>query len=188
MAFVPAWRIALGPVFLSTLAIGGCTSATGHVPHSPTVASTRLTRPALAALPCGRAQIRSAVGRFFATWDHRDRRSFARLFDATGAFDMATKNQDTLHHQEWTDSAGRGPIATFAARQWRLGEVLSFHGMTIYVGGSPAWLGGAEVHHVVTRFAGGSVQPVEEAKFNYDCSERAFTHVVIISAGVAVKP
>lgn len=33
----------------------------------------------------------------------------------------------------------------------------------------------------------GSVQPIEEAKLNYDCLERALTHVVIISAGVAVN-
>jgi hypothetical protein len=49
--------------------------------------------------------------------------------------------------------------------------------MTIYVG----YGGGAEVS-ALARFPGSMTQPIEEAKFVYDC---AFHHVVIISAGVA---
>ncbi len=98
---------------------------------------------------------------------------------------MATKHQDTLHDQTWTEAAGPKPIAAFAANQWRLGERLSYQGMWIYT--APP-LRGAEVRHAVASFADGSIQPIEEAKFIYDCSERAFTHVVISSASAAMKP
>jgi len=37
------------------------------------------------------------------------------------------------------------------------------------------------------RFADGTIQPIEEAKFNYNCAAGVFTHVVIISAGIAAK-
>lgn len=62
------------------------------------------------------------------------------------------------------------------------GERLSYHGMTIYVGYGG---GGAEVNEVSARFPGPMTQPIEEAKFSYDCATGAFAHVVIISAGVA---
>jgi hypothetical protein len=95
---------------------------------------------------------------------------------------MATKDQDTLASGAW-DSAGGGPgargmIAAFAGRQWRLGELLSYSGIeAIDLGGGDA--------AVVARFADGTVQPMEEAKFAYDCQSQAFFHVVIISAGAA---
>ena len=69
-------------------------------------------------------------------------------------------------------------IAAFAERQWRLGEVLAYRGIeAINLDGGDAV--------VVARFADGAVQPMEEAKFHYDCPSRAFFHVVIISAGAA---
>ena len=39
------------------------------------------------------------------------------------------------------------------------------------------------------RFADGTIQPIEEAKFIYNCNCAAgvLTHVVIISAGIAAK-
>ena len=100
---------------------------------------------------------------------------------------MATKYQDTLHDQAWDDAAGPAAIEAFAAAQWRLGETLSYHGMTVY---PPQYGkgGGAEVNLVSARFADGDVQPIEEAKFNYDCAQSALTHVVIISAGVGKTP
>lgn len=54
--------------------------------------------------------------------------------------------------------------------------------MTIYLGYGG---GGAEVNHVSARFPGPLTQPIEEAKFIYDCATGAFAHVVIISVGVA---
>ncbi|MBV8940355.1 MAG: hypothetical protein JO240_01330, partial [Solirubrobacterales bacterium] len=108
-------------------------------------------------------------------------------FDAQGELDMATKHQDSLHDRAWTDSAGPSAIAAFAAAQWRLGEHLSYRGMDLYTGPyGPG--GGAEVNDVVARFADGTVQLIEEAKFNYDCLASALTHVVIISVGAATKP
>lgn len=100
---------------------------------------------------------------------------------------MATKYQDTLHDGAWDDAAGPTAIEAFAAAQWRLGEMLSYHGMTVYPpenGDS----GGAEVDLVSARFGDGDVQPIEEAKFNYDCAQSALTHVVIISAGAGKTP
>jgi len=67
--------------------------------------------------------------------------------------------------------------------------MLSHDGMTIYTGpAGPGYLGGAEVSDVAARFADGTSQPIEEAKFNYNCATSAFTHVVIISAGIAARP
>lgn len=99
---------------------------------------------------------------------------------------MATKHQDTLHDRQWTDVSGRKAIETFAEMQWRLGERLSYHGMTVYppdYGGQ----GGAEVDQVMAQFLDGSVQQVEEAKFNYSCLDSSLTHVVVISADVAKR-
>lgn len=136
---------------------------------------------------CRAGQIQSAVARFFAAWDHRDKPGLGSLFDSAGVLDMATKYQDTLHDQAWDDAAGPPAIEAFAAAQWRLGETLSYHGMEVY---PPQYGegGGAEVDLVSARFADGDVQPIEEAKFNYDCVQSALTHVVIISAGVGTTP
>ena len=99
---------------------------------------------------------------------------------------MATKHQDTLHDHAWSSAVGPAQVAAFAARQWLLGERLSHRGMTIYTSPySAGHLGGAEANEVGARFADGTVQPIEEAKFNYDCATGAFTHVVITSAGSA---
>lgn len=170
----------------------GCTSehGQGHR-HTATSAAPQVTAPAAtvpAAAPCVRQQIRLAVGKFFAAWDRHERAAFGRLFPGQGELDMATAHQDTLHHRVWSSAVGPAEVAAFAARQWLLGEVLSHDGMTVYTGPyGPGYLGGAEVNDVSARFAGGAVQPIEEAKFNYNCAARAFTHVVIISAGVARK-
>lgn len=51
-----------------------------------------------------------------------------------------------------------------------------------------AALGSGLVAMVSARFADGDVQPIEEAKFNYDCAQSALTHVVIISAGAGKTP
>jgi hypothetical protein len=131
---------------------------------------------------CTAVQIKAAIGDFFGDWNHRDAAALGRLFTADGDLDMATKDQDTLASGAW-DSAGGGPgargmIAAFAERQWRLGEVLAYRGIeAIDLGGGDA--------AVVARFADGAVQPMEEAKFHYDCPSQAFVHVVIISAGAA---
>jgi hypothetical protein len=188
VALLPRRKFNVGWLLVSVLAIAGCTSTTGRAAgHPPATSTTPKAAPVLAARSCTEPQIESAIGQFFTAWDHREGRSFGQLFETQGILDMATKNQDTLRDSAWTDSAGRGPIAAFAESQWRLGEVLTYHGMTTYTGSTPAWLGGAEVDDVAARFADGSSQPIEEAKFNYNCSEGEFTHVVIISAGVAAK-
>jgi hypothetical protein len=163
-----------------------CTSATGP-PSTPAPTSARRTAAAQTPRPCGKQQIRSATDGFFADWNDHERRSFGQLFRNHGELDMATKHQDTLHDSTWTSAVGPAQIAAFAARQWRLGERLSDHGMTIYTGSAVAvYRGGAEVN-ATARFADGSIQPIEEAKFNYNCSAGTFTHVVIISAGPAAK-
>jgi len=166
----------------------GCTSASGP-PPGPAATSARPVIQAPAARLCQKPQIRSAIQRFFVAWNRRDRRSFGQLFLGQGELDMATKHQDTLHHHAWSSSEGPGQVAAFAARQWHLGEMLSYDGMTIYTGpAGPGYLGGAEVNEVAARFADGTSQPIEEAKFNYNCATGAFTHVVIISAGIAARP
>jgi len=163
----------------------GCTSP-GGPPPVPAATSAGPVIQAPAVRPCEKRQIRAAVLRFFAAWNRHDQRSFGQLFQGQGELDMATKHQDTLHHHAWSSAVGPSQVAAFAARQWRLGEVLSHHGMTIYTGpAGPGYLGGAELNGASARFADGTRQPIEEAKFNYNCATGAFTHVVIISAGIA---
>ena len=165
----------------------GCTPASGP-PPGPTATSARPVIQAPAVQPCQERQIRSAIQRFFAAWNHHDRRSFGQLFRGHGELDMATRHQDTLHHHAWSSAVGPSQVAAFAARQWHAGEVLSHNGMTIYTGpAGPGYLGGAEVNDVSARFADGTRQPIEEAKYNYNCATGAFTHVVIISAGIAAN-
>ena len=184
----------MGLLIAPVALIAGCTSpaarsaspAAPSASPAPSAKATGQGTPVLAARPCRKPQLRRAVRRFFTTWDHRDHAAFGRLFGPDGVLDMATKRQDTRHTQAWTDSAGRAAIVAFAIRQWHLGEVLAYKSMTIYINGYG--LGGAEANQVTARFADGSTQPIEEAKFNYACAARAFTHVVIISAGAASKP
>ena len=186
-----AVRAALGAglvAMVSAVAVlVGCTSVTpraaGRSAPVPTAPSASSTMPPA----CRAGQIQSAVARFFTAWDHHDKPGLGSLFDSAGVLDMATKYQDTLRHQAWDEAAGPAAIESFAAAQWRLGEALSYHGMTVY---PPQYgeHGGAEVDLVSARFADGDVQPVEEAKFNYDCAHSALTHVVIISAGAGKMP
>jgi hypothetical protein len=166
----------------------GCAPASGP-PPGPAATSARPVLQAPAVRPCEKRQIRSAIQRFFAAWNRHDRRSFGQLFRGQGELDMAAKHQDTLHHHAWSSAAGPGQVAAFATQQWHLGEMLSHDGMTTYAGPvGPGYLGGAEVNDVAARFADGTSQRIEEAKFNYNCATGAFTHVVIISAGIAARP
>jgi hypothetical protein len=165
------------------LPLASCTGSPGSLhaaassagPHGPASGTS-------AARVCTAVQIKAAIGDFFGDWNHRDAAALGRLFTADGDLDMATKDQDTLASGAW-DSAGGGPgargmIAAFAERQWRLGEVLAYRGIeAIDLGGGDAV--------VAARFADGAVQPMEEAKFHYDCPSQAFSHVVITSAGAA---
>jgi hypothetical protein len=186
-----AVRAPLGAGLLAMVSAGavlaGCTSAAPRTAAVPAPAPTAPSASSAVPPTCRAGQIQSAVARFFAAWDHRDGPGLGSLFDSEGVLDMATKYQDTLHDQAWDDAAGPTAIEAFAAAQWRLGETLSYDGMTVYPPeyGDP---GGAEVDLVSARFADGDIQPIEEAKFNYDCAQSALTHVVIISAGVAKKP
>jgi hypothetical protein len=186
-----AVRAALGAglvAMVSAVAVlAGCTSAAPRTAAGPAPALTAPGASSAVPATCRTGQIQSAVTRFFAAWDHRDKPGLGGLFDSAGVLDMATKYQDTLHDGAWDDTVGPAAIEAFAAAQWRLGETLSYHGMTVYppeYGAS----GGAEVDLVSARFADGDVQPIEEAKFNYNCAQSALTHVVIISAGVGKTP
>lgn len=159
------------------LSLTSCTGSSG--PPSPAGSTAATEVSAAADTPTARActgpEAKTAISRFFAAWNHRNAAALGRLFTADGVLDMATKHQDTQHRHEWA-SAGGGPgarrmIAAFAERQWRLGEKLS------HVDG-----GG---RNVIARFADGTVQPMVETKFRYDCARRGFFHVVIISAKAA---
>jgi hypothetical protein len=172
------------PGLVLVLPLAGCTGSSGspHAAGSPAATQRGPASATPAARVCTAAQIKAAIGDFFGDWNHRDAAALGRLFTADGDLDMATKDQDTLASGAW-DSAGGGPgargmIAAFAERQWRLGEMLSYSGIeAIDLGGGDA--------AVVARFADGTVQPMEEAKFAYDCASQAFFHVVIISAQAA---
>jgi ketosteroid isomerase-like protein len=162
------------------LSIAGCTGSSGHPSSagSPAATERRAALPTAAAGVCEGAEIKAAIRSFFDAWDHRDAAALGRLFTADGVLDMATKHQDTIAGQGWASAGGRGVIAAFAERQWRLGEKLSYHGMTMFGDGGYAG-------SVVASFADGTVQPMDEAKFAYGCASHAFAHVVIVSAKAA---
>jgi hypothetical protein len=172
------------------LSLAGCTGSSGrHSPAGSPAAGASSPAPGTAAASvCTRAEIRTAISDFFGTWNHRHAAALGRLFSADGELDMATKHQDTLGGppNTWSSVGGgpgaRGQIAAFAERQWRLGEKLSYHGIEIVLGGFGNAGGGDAI--VVARFADGTAQPMEEAKFGYDASQ-AFSHVVIVSAKAA---
>ncbi len=135
----------LGLVALAlVLSAAGCTSSpkpsTASSPAGQSTAGPRLPSPAA----CTRTEIRAAIVRFFERWNRHDQAAFGRLFDAHGDLDMATKHQNTLAGpgHGWVSSGGRAAIAAFAVRQWRLGERLSYRGISVTAatgGGTAAW-------------------------------------------------
>jgi hypothetical protein len=137
---------------------------------------------------CGRQRVHAGRGQggisgFFQAWNRRDTAALGRLFTVDGVLDMATKDQDTLTGQGWASASGRGMIAAFAQRQWRLGEKLSYRGLMIGFNGAAG--NGGYASNVLASFADGKMQPMTEAKFAYRCTGHAFAHVVIVSAKAA---
>jgi hypothetical protein len=166
-----------------TVSAAACTASSGQ-PASPGSAAQQNAAGSSSAA-CTETEIRTAVARFFERWNQRNPAAFGRLFDRYGGLDMATKHQNTLAgHQAWVSGGGPGAITAFAAAQWRLGERLSYRGISVLTGGSSAG-NGAYAGHVVATFGDGTSQPMDEAKFIYDCTGHAFAHVVIISARAA---
>jgi hypothetical protein len=168
------------------LSVIGCTGSPGQPSsaESPGAAARNAASSAPAASVCTRAEVKAAISGFFDAWNHHDAAALGRLFTANGILDMATKHQDTLHRHVWASASGRGMIAAFAERQWRLGEKLSYRGLTAGFNGGAAG-GGGYASNVRASFADGTVQPMVEAKFAYGCASHAFTHVVIVSAKAA---
>ena len=181
------YRLAAGlPAVLAlVLCAAGCTSGPGKSSASGTGHTSGIGgSPQTSSTACTRTQIAATIGRFFTAWNGRDAGALGRLFGGTDSLlDMATEHQDTLKDQAWTSSTGRDEIVAFAQRQWRLGERLSLHRVSAVMNGGVAGNGGYA--DVTATFPGGLTQPMEEAKFIYDCSTRTFAHVVIISAVAA---
>jgi len=171
------------------LSVAGCTGSSGQPSSagSPRAAARGAASSTPAAGVCTRAEIKGAISRFFGAWNHRDAAALGRLFTVDGVLDMATKHQDTLAGGGWASVGGtsaRLAVAAFAERQWRLGEKLSYRGMTIDLNGGEGGDGGF-ANKVLASFADGTVQPMSEAKFVYGCAGQAFVHVVIVSAKAA---
>lgn len=164
-----------------TLSCGSCTSA----PSGQTSPSPSASQP-VAAATCSSPQIRHKVGDFFRAWNARNRAGLADLFTTSGELDFSTKMQDALTENVngYTVSASRPKIAAFVARQWRLGERISYRRVAAFSGSNVADAG-VEVRHVVAHFADGTSQPFSEAKFHYDCSRQLVPHAVFVSASAA---
>jgi hypothetical protein len=165
------------------LSVIGCTGSPGQPspagsPRAPAPSAVSSTP---AAIVCTRAEVKAAISHFFGAWNHRDAAALGRLFTVDGVLDMATKHQDTVTGHDWASAGGRGMIAAFAERQWRLGEKLSYRGLTIDLNGGVAGDGGY-ANNVLASFTDGTVQPMDEAKFIYGCASHTFAHVVIVSA------
>lgn len=174
--------LCVGLVAFALIGVVGCTGGTGR--PRPMGTSTPTSQSAVSApSPCTRVEIKAGIGRFFDAWNMHDPAAVARLCTIDGVLDMATKHQDTLTGQGWVSAEGRRMIAAFAERQWRRGETLSYRSVTIVF--SRGALEGGLVNGVVARFADGAVQPMDEAKLAYDCTDHAFHHVVITSAKAA---
>ena len=93
-------------------------------------------------------------------------------------------HQDTLKQgiDGYTEVGGRTAIVALAEHQWATGEHLMYREVMAGTSSPEGGGGGAEV---VARFPGGTTQPMDEAKFIYDCTARDFEHVVITSAMAA---
>jgi hypothetical protein len=158
----------------------GCTGSAGT--RATTERGVASGRPA--ASVCTRAGIKAAIAHFFDAWNHRQAAALGRLFTVDGVLDMTTKHQGLQWH-EWASVGGPGGrrlIADFAKRQWRLGEKLSNRGISAELGGEE---GGDGLADVMASFADGTVQPMAEAKFIYDCAGQGFAHVVIVAEKAA---
>jgi hypothetical protein len=176
----PAVAAGLVAVLALTFSVIGCTGSAGTraAPDRDVASGTP------AASVCTRAGIKAAISHFFGAWNHRDAAALERLFTVDGVLDMTTKHQGLQTH-EWASVGGPGGrrrIADFARRQWRLGEKLSNRGISVELGGEE---GGDGIADVMASFADGTVQPIVEAKFIYDCSGQGFAHVVIVAEKAA---
>jgi hypothetical protein len=178
-----AGLVAVAALMVSVI---GCTGSPGQPARAGSRGATARSAASstVAASVCTRAEVKAAISRFFGAWNHHAAPALGRLFTVDGVLDMATKHQDTLTGHAWASVGGRGMIAAFAGRQWRLGEKLSYRGMTIDLNGDVAGDGGF-AGNVLASFADGTVQPMDEAKFIYGCASHAFMHVEITSARAA---
>jgi len=172
---------------LTSVAVG-CTGPHGQA-GSKVPSPGRVSSGPPAARSCGRAEVRTAVSDFFTAWNHREAPALGRLFAAAGELDLTTSRQHAENGTDsWTSAGGgtgaRGQIDAFAARQWRLGEKLSYRGIQVVLNGGDFGDGGY-AGYVVARFSDGTVQPMGYAKFIYSCASRGFVHVVIVSPKAA---
>ena len=166
--------LAVVGVLLAACTGDGGISASSQPPSSETTLNTT------AALSCGPKDATVAVQHFFASWNGRQVAALDKLLNFNTAksegFQMSAKDQGAKPpiNAQWTTAVTSPSLNDFASAQWRLGSRLSYERVETFVGGANA---------VGTKatFADGSVQPMSEAKFGFDCNARAFTHVVIIA-------
>lgn len=176
-------RVAFAAAVVVSLACGSCiSSCSGPTSLSPSPSASRPVE----ATACSSKQIRHTVRDFFRAWNTRNRAGLADLFTPDGELDFSTKAEDALSDgaKGYTISASRPRIAAFVARQWRLGEHISYRTVVVFAGSHVANTG-ADVTHVVAHFADGTSQPFSEAKFHYDCSSRLVPHSVFVSGSAA---
>jgi len=165
------------------LAAAGCTASAPHIPAHQLRRSIRAE--AVSSGSCTVKEVTTAIVGMFGAWNHREPTAFGRLFDPTGAFAFPGKHQDTLTQgpNGYTEVGGRSAIIALAERQWAQGEFLMYRDVVALTGGSPEGNGGGAT--VVARFPDGTTQPMDEAKFIYNCATHAFAHVVMTSAMAA---
>jgi hypothetical protein len=106
------------------------------------------------------------------------------LLTADAEFDMSTDSQRAQPPSlggGYTSLVGRPAIELFVLAQWRSGEWLSDVGQDVF----PT---GVEAIGLTAHFADGTIQNMAEGKFVWNCAQRGFDHIVIISASVAGRP
>jgi hypothetical protein len=161
------------------MALAACTGNGGT--SVPAESPSSETMPNVTTTPtCGLQEATAAVQRFFAAWNGRRVAALDKLFDfnteKSEGFQMSAKDQGAKPptNDQWTTAVTAPSLNEFASAQWGLGSKLSYESVQTFVGGANAL-------DTKATFADGSVQPMSEAKFGFDCNARAFSHVVIIA-------
>jgi hypothetical protein len=125
---------------------------------------------------CDRATIQAAVGRFVRAWNGSAVAALQRLFATDAIVDMSAKYQGG----GTTDLSGWLEIEPFAQTQWALGQRLSFSSLQVVDSR------GAYARGMRSVYKDGSTQSYQDAKFVYSCSDKVFTHIVLVASLTAL--
>lgn len=162
-----------------TLATSSCTPRASRdaVDAIPTTVQTTGS-PTPSGLPCNARVIRDSVNEFLHVWNRADPVALGRLFASDVRLDMSSKDQGNGPPKRggYRRLSGARAIERFAVSQWGLGQRFSAARIRTFDHQ------GAYVQGLRARYADGTQQSFEEAKFVYSCPDRAFGHIVLVAS------